>query len=164
VVKAMGDLINTTASCSPPFVQQAARAALELDAATRDEYMARFRRKVERLADGLAKVDGFRVARPAGTFYVFPDVRPACNRLKITSHGLALYLLEGADDRFGVACLGGESFGDAGRGFLRFSCSEPDERIDRAVAFLPVALGRVDRVEAFLAIHPHHRLTDPYPA
>ncbi len=164
VVKAMGDLINTTASCSPPFVQQAARAALELDAATRDEYMARFRRKVERLADGLAKVDGFRVARPAGTFYVFPDVRPACNRLEITSHGLALYLLEGADDRFGVACLGGESFGDAGRGFLRFSCSEPDERIDRAVAFLPVALGRVDRVEAFLAIHPHHRLTDPYPA
>jgi len=164
VAKAIGDLINTTASCSPPFVQQAARAALDLDAATRDEYMARFRRKVERLADGLAKVDGFRVARPAGTFYVFPDVRPACNRLKITSHGLALYLLEGADDRFGVACLGGESFGDAGRGFLRFSCSEPDERIDRAVAFLPVALGRVDRVEAFLAIHPHHRLTDPYPA
>ena len=62
--------------------------------------------------------------------------RPICNRLGITSHGLALYLLEGADDEFGVACLGGECFGAAGRGFLRFSCAEPDERlIVQAVEF-----------------------------
>ncbi len=164
VVRAMGGLINTTASCSPPFVQQAALAALEQDAATRDEYMGQFRRKVERLADGLARVEGFRVARPAGTFYVFPDVRPICNALGITSHGLALFFLEGADDGFGVACLGGESFGDAGRGFLRFSCSEPDERIDRALAFLPDALSRLDRVARFLEAHPGHQLHEPYPA
>ena len=159
----MGKLINTTASCSPPFVQLAARAALELDATTRDDYMARFRRKVERLADGLARIDGFRVARPAGTFYVFPDVRPICNRLGITSQGLALYLLEGADDAFGVACLGGESFGEAGCGFLRFSCAEPDERIDQALAFLPDALNRADRVASYLADHPQYRLARPFP-
>ena len=100
--------------------------------------MERFRRKVERLCDGPGASRGLprRCGRP-GTFYVFPDVRAVCNRLGITSHGLALYLLEGADDRFGVACLGGECFGDAGRGFLRFSCAEPDERIDQAIAFLP---------------------------
>ena len=142
MVEAIGKLINTTASCSPPLAQWAAQAALEHDAATRDDYMERFRRKVERLCDGLTSIDGFRVARPAGTFYVFPDVRPVCNRLGITSHGLALYLLEGADDEFGVACLGGECFGDAGRGFLRFSCAEPDERIDQAINFFPSALGR----------------------
>ena len=39
VVEAIGKLINTTASCSPPFVQVAAQAALEQDQATRDEYM-----------------------------------------------------------------------------------------------------------------------------
>ena len=50
---------------------------------------------------------------------------PVCNRLGITSHGLALYLLEGADEKFGIACLGGECFGDAGRGFLRFSLASP---------------------------------------
>ena len=72
----------------------------------------------------------------------------------MTSHGLAMYLLEGADDDFGVACLGGECFGEAGRGFLRFSCAEPDERIEQAVEFLPKALGRVERVRAFLAAHP----------
>jgi aspartate aminotransferase len=150
VVDAIGKLVNTTASCSPPFVQRAATAALEHDASTRDETMRRFRRKVERLSAGLASIEGMSVAPPSGTFYVFPDVRPICDRLGITSHGLALYLLEGADDHFGVACLGGECFGEAGRGFLRFSCAEPDERIDQAVAFLPVALARTDRVRTFL--------------
>ena len=98
MVDAIGKLINTTASCSPPLAQRAAEAALEADAETRDDYMDRFRRKVERLCEGLERIDGFRVLRPAGTFYVFPDVRAVCNRLGITSHGLALYLLEGADD------------------------------------------------------------------
>ena len=101
--------------------------------------------------------------RPAGTFYVFPDVRAACNRLGITSHGLALYLLEGADDAFGVACLGGECFGDAGHGFLRFSCAEPDERIDQAIAFLPTALERTDRVRRYLEANPLFVLRKPYP-
>jgi aspartate aminotransferase len=154
LVEAIGKLINTSASCSPPFVQAAATAALQDDAATRDEYMTRFRHKVERLARGLATIEGVRVNPPAGTFYVFADVRQVCETLGITSHGLALYLLEGADDAFGVACLGGECFGEAGQGFIRFSCAEPDERIDKAVAFLPQALGRTERVRAYLAKHP----------
>jgi aspartate aminotransferase len=162
VVEAMGKLINTTASCSPPLAQWAAQAALEKDAATRDDYMDRFRRKVDRLCAGLKDVNGLRVARPAGTFYVFPDARPVCNRLGITSHGLALYLLEGADDAFGIACLGGECCGEAGRGFLRFSCAEPDERIDQAIAFLPKALGRADRVRLYLEENPQFVLREPY--
>jgi aspartate aminotransferase len=163
IVEAMGKLINTTASCSPPFVQRAATAALEQDEATRADYMARFRRKVERLTNGLKGIDGLTVAKPAGTFYVFPDVRPICNRLEITSQGLALYLLEGADNDFGVACLGGESFGEAGLGFLRFSCAEPDERIDQALAFLPDALTRSSRVAKYLDLHPEYRLQRPFP-
>jgi aspartate aminotransferase len=162
VVDAIGKLINTTASCSPPFVQKAALAALEHDQATRDDYMDRFRRKVERLSAGLARIEGIKVEPPAGTFYVFPDVRPVCNRLGITSHGLALFLLEAADDAFGVACLGGECFGDAGRGFLRFSCAEPDERIDQALAFLPKALARSERVAVYLETRPEFVLREPY--
>jgi aspartate aminotransferase len=162
LVDAIGKLINTSASCSPPLAQRAAQAALELDAQTRDEYMERFRSKVVRLCDGLEQIEGFRVTRPAGTFYVFPDVRAVCKRLGITSHGLALYLLEGADDAFGVACLGGECFGDAGHGFLRFSCAEPDERIDQAISFLPTALKRTDRVRRYLEANPPFVLREPY--
>jgi aspartate aminotransferase len=162
IVDAIGKLINSTASCSPPFAQRAAQAALERDAQTRDDYMGRFRSKVDRLCDGLERVEGFRVVRPAGTFYVFPDVRPVCNRFQITSHGLALYLLEGADDDLGVACLGGECFGEAGRGFLRFSCAEPDERIDQAMAFLPKAIDRGDRMRRYLESNPQYVLDQPY--
>jgi aspartate aminotransferase len=162
LVDAIGKLINTSASCSPPFVQKAAAAALEHDRSTRDEYMARFHRKVERLAAGLATIEGFSVQPPAGTFYVFPDVRRVCNRLGITSHGLALYLLEAADDSFGVACLGGECFGEAGAGFLRLSCAEPDDRMEQAIAFLPIALSRTDRVQIYLAKNPGYVLKRPY--
>jgi aspartate aminotransferase len=162
IVDGIGKLINTTASCSPPFVQRAAQAALEHDTQMRDDYMQRFHRKVDRLCDGLERVDGFRIVRPAGTFYVFPDARMVCNRLQITSHGLALYLLEGADDHLGVACLGGECFGDAGRGFLRFSCAEPDDRIDQAVAFLPEAIDRGDRVRRYLELNPQYVLEQSY--
>jgi aspartate aminotransferase len=154
----IGKMINTDLSCTPPFVQLAGLAALERDAAERDATMAEFRAKVELLVGELAKVDGVTAPMPAGTFYAFPHVDPICRRLGITSHGLAMYLLEGADDRRGVACLGGECFGAAGQGFLRFSCAEPDDRLVVAVRFLADAVTRADRVRAFLDAHPKYRL------
>jgi aspartate aminotransferase len=153
----IGKMINTSLSCVPPIVQLAGQAALENDAAERDQVMARFRRKVELLVEDLRKLEGVKVLMPAGTFYVFPDVSAICQRLGITSHGLAMYLLEGADERVGVACLGGECFGPAGQGFLRFSCAEPDERLRQAVQFLAEALTRTDRVKNYLAVNPKYR-------
>ena len=94
---------------------------------------------------------------PAGTFYVFPNVAPICKDLGITSHGLAMFLLEAADDKTGVACLGGECFGPAGAGFLRFSCAEPEDRLKDAVAFLQDAITRRDRVAKYLEQHPKYR-------
>lgn len=154
----IGKMINTALSCVPPFVQLAGQAALENDAAERDEVMQRFRKKVQLLVDALQKVADVRVLMPAGTFYVFPNVTPICQRLGITSHGLAMYLLESADDRFGVACLGGECFGSTGQGFIRFSCAEPDERLQQAVAFFADAVNRTDRVRAYLEQNSKYRL------
>jgi aspartate aminotransferase len=162
VADSVSKMINTTLSCTPPLVQLAGKAALERDAAERDATMQKFRRKVELLTAGLNRIEGFHALDPAGTFYVFPNVKPICNRLGITSHGLALYLLQGADEKFGVACLGGECFGDAGGGFLRFSCAEPDERLQQALDFLPKAIARTERVTAYLDAHPQHRLAKPY--
>ena len=36
------------------------------------------------------------------------NVSAICKRLGLRSHGLAMYLLEGADEKKGVACLGGK--------------------------------------------------------
>jgi len=162
ITEAISKMINTTLSCTPPIVQLAGTAALERDSAERDTVMQKFREKVVLLTEGLNRIDGFHSLDPTATFYVFPNVVPVCNRLKITSHGLALYLLEGADDDFGIACLGGECFGDAGHGFLRFSCAEPNERLQQALDFIPVALSREDRISAFLDRNPQFKLQTPY--
>jgi aspartate aminotransferase len=164
VIELFAKLLNTSLSCVPPIVQLAGAAALEHDTEERDRTMQLFRGKVEILAAGLNKIEGVRCLDPSATFYVFPSVAPICNRLGITSHGLAMYLLEGADDALGVACLGGECFGAAGGGFLRFSCAEPDDALREAVSFFAVAITRTDRVAAYLASHPRYRLAEPYRA
>jgi aspartate aminotransferase len=160
IADALSKMINTSFSCVPPIVQLAGQAALDRDAGERDVVMERFHKKVLLLVEELRKVEGVTVLMPAGTFYVFPDVSPICRRLNITSHGLAMYLLEGADDEFGVACLGGECFGAAGHGFLRFSCAEPDERLSRAVSFFADAVTRTERVKKYIDTHPKYRRVD----
>jgi len=162
ITDSIAKMVNTTLSCTPTLVQMAGEAALNQDSAERDATMQKFREKVELLTAGLNQIEGFHALDPTATFYVFPNVAPVCNRLGITSHGLALYFLEGADDDFGIACLGGECFGDAGAGFLRFSCAEPNERLQQALDFIPVALEREDRIAAFLEQNSKFRLETPY--
>jgi aspartate aminotransferase len=164
VAEVIGKMINTTLSCTPPIVQLAGTAALKRDRKERDEAMLKFREKVVLLTEGLNRIDGFRTLDPTATFYVFPNVAPVCNRLGVTSHGLAMFMLQGADDGFGIASLGGECFGQAGAGFLRFSCAEPNDRLKKALQFIPTALARRDRLEAWLKKNPQHRLARPYPA
>ena len=155
-------MINTSLSCVPPMVQLAGLAALEQDLQEREQSMKKFQNKVHLLTDGLNEIDGIHTLDPAGTFYVFPNVQKACNQLGITSHGLAMYLLEGADDHFGIACLGGECFGKEGEGFIRFSCAEPDEQLKAALEFLPKAMSRSDRISRFLEQHPEFQLKKHY--
>ena len=152
----IGKMINTTLSCAPPFVQLAGKAAIEDTTTERDGVMKKFLAKVDLLVTELRKVEGVTVLRPAGTFYVFPNVERICDRLGITSHGLAMYLLEGADDQRGVACLGGECFGKAGQGFIRFSCAEEDARLVEAIHFFAEAITRTDRVQRYLAANPKY--------
>lgn len=163
-VKGFDLLTNTALSCVPPFTQVAGIAALQRGREYRDERMRDFRRKVELLVEGLNTVEGITCLMPGGTFYVFPSVAVICNRAGITSHGLAMYLLEGADEERGVACLGGECFGAAGAGFLRLSCAQPDDRLSEAVAFISVAISFGDRIGDYLELHPEYRLSQLYEA
>ena len=162
VAEVIGKMINTTLSCTPPIVQLAGTAALQRDKKERDEAMLKFREKVVLLTEGLNRIEGFRALDPTATFYVFPNVARVCNRLGVTSHGLALFMLQGADDELGIACLGGECFGQAGAGFLRFSCAESNDRLQQALDFVPKAIARTDRLATWLAKNPQYRLTQPY--
>jgi aspartate aminotransferase len=45
---------------------------------------------------------------------------------------------------------------------LRFSCAEPDDRIDQAMTFLPEAIDRGDRVRRYLELNPQYVLEQSY--
>ncbi len=160
IAQVMSKMLNTTVSCVPPFVQLAGQAALQHDREERDAVMVKFQRKVALLVEALQRVPEVTVRMPAGTFYVFPNISKICERTKLTSHGVAMYLLEGADDHRGVACLGGECFGTAGQGFLRFSCAEPDDRLVSAIEFFAEAMTRDDRIKSYRDCHPQYHLAN----
>ena len=60
---------------------------------------------------------------PEGAFYAFPNVAAITQ----DDRALAKFLFEEG----GVACVGGSSFGAAGKGYLRFSYAASLEDIDR---------------------------------
>ena len=67
IVDAIGKMINTTLSCTPPIVQLAGRNALLHDGAERNRQMGLFREKVDLLTAGLNKIPGFRTLPPQAT-------------------------------------------------------------------------------------------------
>ncbi len=111
IAEVLSKLFNTSLSCTSSIAQWAGIAALRQDDAESRETMGLFRGKVERLAQGLNRIEGVRCLDPAGTFYVFPRVAAICNRLGITSHGLAHIPAGGRRRRIGS--------GLSGRGMLR---------------------------------------------
>jgi aspartate/methionine/tyrosine aminotransferase len=114
-----------------PFVQRAGLAALAHGEATRAALVEAYGRRRGRLVEGLRKL-GFEVpAPPRGAFYVFADARAFGG----DSRRLAFDLLERAH----VAVAPGIDFGAEGEGWLRFTLSAPEHRLDEA-------LGRIGRV------------------
>ena len=61
--------------CNSAPLQPAMAAALGADAAYFEGFLADYRRRRDRLCEGLAEV-GFRVLVPAGTYFVLADIRP----------------------------------------------------------------------------------------
>ena len=156
-IEKLSVLANTSFSCVSPFSQIAAAAALREGNIERDERMHVFRERVERFASALQNIDGVKCLVPDGAFYVFPDVSEYCTRYGITSHGLAMYLLEAADSKVGVSCLGGEAFGEDGYGYIRMSCAESADRLRVAAEFLEMHLKDSARVKKFVADNPSYR-------
>jgi aspartate aminotransferase len=132
----MDTLMINTSSCAAAFTQWAAIEAFEgaaADAAVVAMVEA-FRERRDVLVDGLNGIPGVRCHRPAGAFYVFPNIAgTGWNESR-----LAQSLL----DEAGVACLAGTTFGAGGKGYLRFSYANSIPNIERAL----------DRIGAHLSV------------
>lgn len=116
---------NNTFSCVATFVQQAGIAALLGPDEPVREMNEIFRKRRDRLVNGLNTIPGVSCAMPEGAFYAFPNVKKIADDDK----ALAAYLLQEG----GVACLGGSAFGTAGKGYLRFSYAASLDDIDYAL-------------------------------
>jgi aspartate aminotransferase len=125
IAKIVAMLGQNTYSCVAPFVQEAGIEALNgPDDAVR-AMIAEFRKRRDAIVAGLNSLPGISCKLPAGAFYAFPNVS------KITSDDqkLAAFIMEEAH----VAALGGSCFGEAGRGYMRFSYANSLDQITAAI-------------------------------
>ena len=116
---------NNTFSCTPVFVQHAGIAALMGPDEPVRAMNETFRKRRDRLVNGLNEIPGVSCTMPEGAFYAFPNVSAVTGE----DNALAAFLLQEG----GVACLGGSAFGAAGRGYLRFSYAASLDDIDFAL-------------------------------
>ncbi|MDB5029176.1 MAG: aspartate aminotransferase [Candidatus Eremiobacteraeota bacterium] len=125
---------NNTFSCVATFVQHAGIAALTGDDGPVRQMNTTFRKRRDAIVAGLNAIPGVSCTVPEGAFYAFPNV----SQITADDKHLAAWLLDNA----GVACLGGSSFGAAGKGYLRFSYAASLDDIGWALAQLGEALPR----------------------
>jgi aspartate aminotransferase len=123
-------VLYSTNGVSTP-TQWAALEALSMGAEFLAEWKAGYRRRRDRLAEGL-RAAGFEVETPRAALYLFPKIPSA---LGTDSRVAATMLLDSAQ----VATVPGLVFGPEGEGHLRFSFSVPEETIAEGVEALRVA-------------------------
>ncbi|MGH9334714.1 MAG: aminotransferase class I/II-fold pyridoxal phosphate-dependent enzyme, partial [Vicinamibacteria bacterium] len=138
-------------SCVPPFIQEAAREALESDktAGVVASMVAEFKRRRDYVVPALNDIDGVRCAKPLGAFYVFPNVDGACGNLGLHDfyEGLsedrkrrtspATLLMRFLLYYHGVALVDRRSFGvyrSEGQHFLRLSYATDMKSIEEGIA------------------------------
>ena len=125
VIEAMSTLQSQTTSNPTSISQKAAVAALKEGGPFIFNMVSEYRSRRELMVEQLNTIPGIRCARPAGSFYVFPNVsgllgkRPHIH----SSAALAEYFL----DDFAVSTIPGEPFGMDG--YLRLSYAAPQESL-----------------------------------
>jgi aspartate/methionine/tyrosine aminotransferase len=143
VIDAMERVVSLTSLRTSGYGQQVLRHWMDGDAAWLEKRIAAHRDVRDSLVARLRSVPGLRVACPAGSSYVFPDVSDtALGRHLATGPG-------GADDHAvavalkaaGVLVSPGYQFGPSGRGRFRINFSQDATRLAEAADRIAATLG-----------------------
>ncbi len=135
LARRMDTLMINSSSCAASFTQLAAIEAFESpesDAAV-EVMVAEFRRRRDVIVDGLNRIPGISCRRPAGAFYVFPDITATGYNERELQRDLL--------DEVGVATLAGSTFGPHGAGHIRLSYANSVDNIERALDRIALHLG-----------------------
>jgi aspartate aminotransferase len=129
-------LLTHAVGCTAHFTQYAGIEALTGPQTQVETEVTVYQERRDVIVDGLNAIPGLRCQKPAGAFYVFPNIRA----FGMASEELARLLLEEG----GVALLPGTAFGDYGEGYLRLSYANSMENIKRGLERMRVVLERLE--------------------
>lgn len=121
IIAKMALLLQTTASCVPPFIQYAALEAIIGDQTEIKHMMEEYKTRRDILVDGLNSIKGISCEKPGGSIYVFPNI----TKTGMTSEEFADFALNNAE----VALLPGTNFGEFGEGYVRMCYVNSKENI-----------------------------------
>lgn len=120
VAKAMSNLQDQVTSNPTSFAQLGALAALRMPQDAIDAMRETFRRRRDLMLGLVSRIPGVSVSRPAGAFYLFPDVTAIPGGTDDAA--MAEKLL----DEEGVATISGTVFGGPGHLRLTYAASQAD--------------------------------------
>ena len=115
-----GSMIYTAPSVS----QRAAIEALRLRGDVERLYITRYRDRLNYAADRIESIPYMSLARPKGTFYLFPGIE----KTGLDSAGFCKAALEQAH----VLMSPGSAFGESGAGHVRIAVTQPMEKLEAA--------------------------------
>jgi len=131
----------TSGTCS--ITQRASIAALKADPILLKDMIQAFAKRRDLVLEGLSSIQGMKLNRPSGAFYVFPDVShflgKSVNGKKLeTANDLCMYLLDEAL----VAVVTGEAFGAPN--CIRLSYAASEDVLNEAIRRLQHAFNKIE--------------------
>ena len=109
---------------APSVSQRAAIEALRLREDVQRLYVSQYEARVRYAAERIAEIPWMRLARPKGTFYLFPDISGS----GLDSKAFCREALTQAH----VLMSPGGAFGKAGEGHVRIAVTQPMEKLRTA--------------------------------
>ena len=141
IIKAMAKIQSHVTSNASSISQAAGLEALNGPQDSVEEMRKEFEKRRDFLYKEVNSINGLSCVKPAGAFYLFPNVTNFFgnkgNREISNSFDLAMYLLEDAK----VAAVPGNAFG--AEGYLRLSYSTSIENLKEAAGRLKHAFGKL---------------------
>ena len=125
LVEPISRLSTNSVSCTASFTQIATLEAMDGPQEEPMKMVEEFKKRRDVFVNGLNSIEGINCPMPGGAFYVFPSIEDT----NMSSRQFANDLLE----KHGVACLAGESFGEYGKGCIRFSFANSMENLHEAL-------------------------------
>ena len=125
LVPTMSRIAGNLTSCTCSFTQIAGIEALEGPQDSVTAMVDEFRVRRDIIVDGLNSIPSIRCHKPAGAFYVFPNIKDT----KLSSKEISDLFLREA----GVAVLSGTTFGEYGEGYIRMSYANSQDNIRTAL-------------------------------